>query len=348
MTDGPTIGHNSQPGNWIAISRDIRDHHYVGFGYPARPAAKGRRTYARAEAWIDMLMEAQYRPRQHDVRGATVWVDVGQFLASRTYLATRWNWSQQAVRTFLDRLESEGMIKRDQPINQQSGQQNNQQTTAKKRLVANIISISNYCKYQSLSEEISAYVENVKTTNKSTSIATVKTTNQQPTSNQLATNQQPESNKETKKQAALNDSAQAREQGKPKHNPERDPDPLNLNPGRHHPDVTRSPTGELALTNGKRADWLKRFDGDETGLDLALMQIADKVQPNSTRTIEVQVEAQLAGIIQRKREQDQRYLKAATRNQTAKSATRTAGGAKALTLEERLAEERARKQEVAQ
>lgn len=354
MTDTSMIGHNSaaKPGNWIAISRDIRDHHYVGFGYPASPQVKNKRTYARAEAWLDMLMEAQYRPRQHDVKGATVWVDVGQFLASRTYLAARWNWSQQAVRTFLDRLETEGMIKRDQPTNQQLNHPNNQQKSTKNRLVANIISISNYCKYQSLSDEISVYVDNIKTTNKTIEELAIKTTSQQPASNQPATSQQPESNNVTRKQGALNDSAGAPEE-KPKqiippskHNPEKNPDPFGLNPDRHHPDVTRSATGELTLLNGKRSDWLQRFDGDETGLDLALMTIADKVQPNSTRTIEVQVEAQLAGIIQRKREQDQRYLKAASRNARAK--TPGAAGGAVMGLEERLKIERERKAGAAQ
>jgi hypothetical protein len=77
------------------------------------------------------------------------------------------------------------------------------------------------------------------------------------------------------------------------------------------------------------------------------MQIADKVQPNSTRTIEVQVEAQLAGIIQRKREQDQRYLKATSRNSVRAKAPGTTG-AGVMSLEERLQIERERKAGAAQ
>lgn len=63
-----------------------------------------------------------------------------------------------------------------------------------------------------------------------------------------------------------------------------------------HPSVTFD-RGKLKLHNGNRADWLARFDGDAESLDLALIQAANYVQPNSlAKPLEVQVNAQLARI----------------------------------------------------
>lgn len=198
----PLMGHNGPPteGNWIAVSRDIRDHHYVGFGNQAkRGDDKKRRCFSRAEAWLDMLMEAQYRPVRRDIIGATIWIDVGQFLGSRSYLAKRWNWSEQSVRTFLKRLADEGMIQLGQPDNQQ----NNQQSTSNRRASANVITICNYLRYQQLGNEIAAYVDNLKSTSKETDTPT----SNQPATNQQSTSQQPESNKETKEQVSTPPSA---------------------------------------------------------------------------------------------------------------------------------------------
>src|SRR5690606_30180504 len=51
----------------------------------------------------------------------------------------------------------------------------------------------------------------------------------------------------------------------------------------------------ITLVNGERADWLKKFDGDDKRLDLALVQAANFIQPNNrTKSLLVQVRAQLA------------------------------------------------------
>lgn len=351
---------SERPGNWIAVSRDMRTHPVVGFGKRCRPAKGETFGYSRAEAWQDLVMEAQYQPARIEVSNATVWLDAGQLLGAREYLASRWNWTEKAVRTFLDRLEAEHMIRREQPnLGPATGQREvsfksmasqkldhlkGQLNSAKNKSLPNLITVCNYSRYQQLADAISDYVSDTKRASERA--------NNGPATGQLRASAEfekgPESNKEQYKQKiALNDSAGAPSENRSnpiiqpsRHNPEKNPDPFNLNPSRNHPDVIRSETGELTLLNGKRADWLKRFDGDGTGLDLALMQIADKVQPNSTRTIEVQVEAQLAGIIQRKREQDQRYLAAATRNN---QRPKPPPGGAVMSLDERLQIERDRK-----
>jgi hypothetical protein len=72
--------------------------------------------------------------------------------------------------------------------------------------------------------------------------------------------------------------------------------------------------GKLTLLNGTRQRWLDEFGGDEKRLDLALIQIAPVIQPNSRRPLPAQVEAQLARIASEKRDRDTRYAQAAKAN----------------------------------
>ncbi len=68
--------------------------------------------------------------------------------------------------------------------------------------------------------------------------------------------------------------------------------------------------GKLTLLNGCLSEWLAKFDGDEQRLDLALIQIAPYLQPNSNRPLHAQVAAQLARIVAEKRDRDNRYERA--------------------------------------
>lgn len=68
--------------------------------------------------------------------------------------------------------------------------------------------------------------------------------------------------------------------------------------------------GHLQLNNGTRQRWLDQFDGDVQRLDLALIEIAGQIQPNSGRPISVQVESLLARKAGDKRDRDRRYAKA--------------------------------------
>jgi len=74
--------------------------------------------------------------------------------------------------------------------------------------------------------------------------------------------------------------------------------------------------GRLVLLNGVRQFWLGQFGGNDLDLDLALIQAAGYVQENSRRPLEAQVGAQLAQMVRRRREQDQRYSAAVKQNQT--------------------------------
>lgn len=69
--------------------------------------------------------------------------------------------------------------------------------------------------------------------------------------------------------------------------------------------------GRLTLFNGLKAFWLEKFDNDEERLELALVQAAGFVQPNSTRPLEAQVSSQLARSAADKLDRDKRYAAAA-------------------------------------
>lgn len=109
-----TVGHNGGPpireGNWIAISRDIIDHHIVGAGNMVTPDDKNRGSFSRLESWLDLLSMASFAERKINVAGATMILRPGQTLAGRAFLAKRWNWTEKAVRVWLVKLEAELMI----------------------------------------------------------------------------------------------------------------------------------------------------------------------------------------------------------------------------------------------
>lgn len=110
------IGHNSapgwarNPGGWIAVSRDIRNHPLVGFGLSVPPHDPSRGSSSRNEAWMDLIMMAAFKPQAVVNRGRETMLDVGQLVGARSWLANRWNWSEKTVRWFLHALAEDGMI----------------------------------------------------------------------------------------------------------------------------------------------------------------------------------------------------------------------------------------------
>lgn len=140
----PAVGHNSgySAGNWIAISRDIRNHPIVGFGQPVKPANPKRGSYSRAEAWLDLVMEANWLRRRETNKGKVIWIERGQLMGARSWLAMRWNWTESTVRVFLDALERDLMIDRNR----------SQSDGRNKGHFANVITICNYDVYQTLRE----------------------------------------------------------------------------------------------------------------------------------------------------------------------------------------------------
>jgi len=176
---GPAIDDDKVASGWIKLYRDIREHPVVGFGQPVKPADASRGSYSRGEAFQDLLMEAQYKPGSVRINGEVVALNIGQLMAARSYLAARWNWSEQTVRTFMAHLVNAGIIK--------TNQLSNQQPSASRKSAPNTLTICNYERYQAFSEAVTAYV------------STLKAPADQPASNQLATSQQPASNQNLRK-----------------------------------------------------------------------------------------------------------------------------------------------------
>jgi hypothetical protein len=171
----------SNPGNWIALSRDVLSHPVVGAGQPVKPREPSRSAYSRCEAWIDLLCLAQYKPARINNKGEVVTLLVGQLMGARSYLAGRWNWSEDAVRWYLKTLENHGMISRQSLDNSEN---HTQQAPSKRNNQCNVLTISNYNKYQFINDAIESYIETLK----------------HPPHPQRAPSQHPESNKETRKQ----------------------------------------------------------------------------------------------------------------------------------------------------
>lgn len=173
----------SNPGNWIALSRDVLSHPVVGAGQPVRPADSKRGAYSRMEAWIDLLALAQYKPARINNKGQVMTLLVGQLMGARSFLSERWNWTDKTVRYFLDVLKAEGMISEAA----QSGLKEGQRGASARSNQIKILSISNYSKYQFINEAVESYLQSLKG----------------PARGQLGASQGPESNKETREQENL-------------------------------------------------------------------------------------------------------------------------------------------------
>ncbi len=322
MDQYPAVGHNGGPtvddetarNGWVKIYRDIREHPLVGFGQPVSPADPKRGAFSRAEAFTDLIMEAEWKDTRRRVNGEIVELNVGQLLASQSYLATRWNWTRQRVRTFVHQLLSENMIKSNQLSEQQKG--------CSRKKGPNVITVSNYSKFQGFEEAITDYVNDVRKPS------------EQPTSNQLATNCQPTSNHNQRREEynnINNNYTRARARGGGNQQNFWQDQFSDPNSGAQFID------GKLKLFNGTRQFWLKKFGGDEERLELALHQAAGFVQPNNSKPLEAQVGAQLARIVSEKRDKDQRYATAAKHNAGARNSS--GGTSDAADQYERIARE---------
>lgn len=104
---------------WIKIHRKIVD----SPDYFTEP-------FTRAQAWIDLILTANFRASYIRVKGTRVKVSPGEIITSSTRLADRWQWSRGKVLRYLDELEKE------------------QQIVQVKTAAYTSISITNYFKYQ--------------------------------------------------------------------------------------------------------------------------------------------------------------------------------------------------------
>ncbi|HDZ6172017.1 TPA: DnaD domain-containing protein [Staphylococcus aureus] len=85
---------------WISIDRSIQNHWLF----------KEKRTFSKFEAWIYLLMEANHSKAKVPIENQIVTVERGQRLTSILTLSDLFNWSRFKVKTFLDLLESDGML----------------------------------------------------------------------------------------------------------------------------------------------------------------------------------------------------------------------------------------------
>jgi len=87
---------------YFALYRKIQDH----------PFYKERRIFSKYEAWIDILMEAQYREEPIEVTfGMTVLIcHYGECLKSLRTWGMRWHWSLSKVKRFFELLKNLNQI----------------------------------------------------------------------------------------------------------------------------------------------------------------------------------------------------------------------------------------------
>ena len=90
-------------GNFIPLSRRFFEH----------TLWTEKRTFSRAEAWLDLMQTAAFAPHKKMILGRMVEIERGSLVASVRWLSDRWQWSNTKVCLFLDVLEAEGMISRE-------------------------------------------------------------------------------------------------------------------------------------------------------------------------------------------------------------------------------------------
>lgn len=105
--------------SWIRLHRKLMDDPL----YFAEP-------FSKMQAWIDLLLLANFADRVTFIRGNRVTIKRGQVAYSREWFSGRWRWSRGKIDRFLDMLERENMIGR------------------QKSAVITCISILNYDAYQ--------------------------------------------------------------------------------------------------------------------------------------------------------------------------------------------------------
>jgi len=142
-----TLGHNSntQASNWVAVHREMRFHPITGFLNPDGTPRKGI-LINEANAWLDLICEANWRDREVNNNGKVMLIERGQIMAARNWLAKRWGWTEDKVRWFVKKLENAGMITlATKPDHTQSN-------TQRRAHFSNIITLCNYKIYQTIGE----------------------------------------------------------------------------------------------------------------------------------------------------------------------------------------------------
>lgn len=73
------------------------------------------RTFSECEAWLDLIQSARFEATDtiECIGGREITYGRGQYPASNRFLAGKWEWGEQKVKTFLAKLKRKGMITTD-------------------------------------------------------------------------------------------------------------------------------------------------------------------------------------------------------------------------------------------
>ncbi len=85
--------------DWLKLYRSIEDNE---LWFAER--------FSKAQAWIDLLILATYRPKTVFIRGVEIKLQPGELCCSQLTLAKRWKWNRKTVQKFLKWLENRQMV----------------------------------------------------------------------------------------------------------------------------------------------------------------------------------------------------------------------------------------------
>lgn len=122
---------------WISLYRKIINH----------PFYQEKRRFSKLEAWVDLLLMANYRDNRFMLGNVEIEVKKGSKLTSIKDLSERWRWSRTKTKNFLDFLQRDGMA------------------CYKSTTKYTLITIENYGKYQG-HYETEEHQKNIKKTSK--------------------------------------------------------------------------------------------------------------------------------------------------------------------------------------
>ena len=88
---------------WVAIHRSILEH----WLHNDKP-------FCKFGAWIDLVLLANHEEKKFLATTGLITISRGQLMTSYRSLSERWGWSKDKVSRFLNTLESDGMIQRNQ------------------------------------------------------------------------------------------------------------------------------------------------------------------------------------------------------------------------------------------
>jgi len=85
---------------YIALWRKLRDN----------PLWRDGRRFSKAEAWIDLLMDAEWRDKEVLLGASFIRVQRGQVLLSQRKKAAQWSWARNSVHSFISMLAKAEMV----------------------------------------------------------------------------------------------------------------------------------------------------------------------------------------------------------------------------------------------